>query len=104
SSASSKSVYSDVLISPGKRTGRARLLSNLSRLRPPDKSPGGATNFIRDSRFGRHKFRREPREQPDEIMRHQDLAIAMRTGADADRRDLESDRAFARSIRSYDIE
>src|SRR6185369_11964206 len=82
SSASSKS-NSDVLISPGKRTGKGRLLSNVGRLRPSDERLGGAADVVGDTRFGPNEFRGEPREQSDEIMRDQDLPVAMRTGADA---------------------
>ena len=51
SSASSKS-NSDVLISPGKRTGKGRLLSNLRGFRPADERLGRAADIVGDARFG----------------------------------------------------
>src|ERR1041385_7696432 len=103
SSASSKS-NSDVLISPGKRTGKGRLLSNVDRLRSADERLGGAADVVGDARLGPNEFRGEPREQSDEIVRDQDLAVAMRTGADADRGNCERFRNSARRFGSDNFE
>src|SRR6476469_10535361 len=52
-----------------------------------NKSTGGPTYFLGHTRFGRHKFRCEPWKQSNQIVRDQNLSVAMLARADPDRRD-----------------
>src|SRR5436190_10032280 len=58
-------------------------------LGPLNKCSRSAAYFLRHARFGRHKFRGEPRKQSDQIVRDQNLSVAMLARADADRRDAD---------------
>ena len=42
-----------------------------------DEMPRRLPNFFRDLRLRRNKLRREPRKQTDQIVRHQNLSVAM---------------------------
>src|SRR4029077_15004604 len=63
------------------------LISSRSSTCPLDKCTRGAAYFLRHTRFGRHKFRGEPRKQSNQIVRDQNLSVAMLARSDPDRRD-----------------
>src|SRR2546430_4477114 len=67
-------------------------MSRAVRLRSPNESLGGPANVVSNACFRGNKFRSEPREQSDEIVGYQDLAIAMRARADPDGRNLQGAR------------
>src|SRR6266403_2897831 len=69
-----------------KHRATERAIHLAARFRPREERLGGSANFIGDPRFRRNKLRREPREQPDQVVRDENLPIAMRTRTDADRR------------------
>src|SRR4029077_15161907 len=54
-----------------------------------NESTGSAAYFLRHARFGRHKFRGEPRKQSNQIVRDQNLSVAVLARADPDRRDAD---------------
>src|SRR4029077_7436637 len=55
-----------------------------------NKSTGSAAYFLGHARFGRHKFRGEPRKQSNQIVRDQNLSVTVLARADPDRRDADS--------------
>src|SRR5205823_13236513 len=60
-----------------KQTGNGRALSTTSGA--GNKCPRRVPNLLSHVRLGRDKFRREPRKQPYQIVRHQDLPITIFT-------------------------
>src|SRR5688500_3182362 len=59
----------------------------------------GAADLLADVRVGLHEARPEVLEQPEHVVRDEDLAVAPRAGPDADRRDREAPRDLFRDRR-----
>src|SRR6266545_5792094 len=65
------------------------LISSRSSTCSLDKCTRSPAYFLCHTRFGRHKFRGEPRKQSNQIVRDQNLSVAMLARADPDRRDTD---------------
>src|SRR5688572_252725 len=83
---------------------RSARSTSRTRFRPRDEDLGSLPDFVRHPGLGRNELRGEPREQTDQIVRDQDLAVAMRTRADPDRGNLESAGDLPRRLRAHDLQ
>src|SRR5437660_4566498 len=61
-------------------------------------------NLIGHPRFGRNEFRSEPREQANQIVRYQNLPIALFARTDPDRRDTNRVCNLFRDLRDNNLE
>src|SRR5437870_2006472 len=59
-------------------------LRQRARTRSFNEGPCRPANLIRDAGLRGHKFRREPRKQTDQVVCHQNLAVTLFAGTDAD--------------------
>src|SRR5213075_1572310 len=88
SSASSKS-NSDVLICQLETNRHLPFKVKLGRFRPPDERLGRPANVVGHAGFGRNEFRSEPGKQSNQVVRYQNLPVALGARADADGWNLE---------------
>ena len=75
-----------------------------TRFRPPDENLHGFANLIRHARFRRNEFRGKPGEQSDQVVRHQDLPVAVGARPYPNRRDLQRGGDLPRCLKAHDSE
>src|SRR5437588_3630196 len=81
----------------------ARSTSSRAGFRAADEDLDRSPNLLRDAGLRRNKLRRKPREQTDQIVRDQNLAVAMVARANADRGNLQRARDLAGRFRTHDF-